>query len=116
MVIKVEKRNGRVQTFNMEKLTRSISRAGTKFMLARQIAHKVKKRVIESENPVVASLTIRKYVIEELKKESKPAYDTFTHYRKNGTKYRKVHRKQQQKAKLRSKKIIGGHRSSRKYL
>jgi transcriptional regulator NrdR family protein len=118
MVIRVKKKSGRLEPFSTKKLTRAISRAGTKYMLAREIAKKVEERIGEN-SPVVPSSTIRRYVLVELNKEKETsALTSFTRYRKSDdySKSRKVHKKQQQKAKLRSKKILGGHRSSRKYL
>lgn len=118
MVLKVRKERGRWEHFDVKKLARAISRSGVKFGLAREIANSVRKKIRKRNTAYVRSSTIRKHVLNELKKEKPNIYDSFKRYGKPSMAARrpKSHPKRQQKAKLRSKKILGGHRSSRKNL
>lgn len=68
----VEKRSGNSEKFEEEKLVRGISRAGTPFMLAKDISKSIINRL--AENPpldnFIYSNKLREYVTEELKQRN----------------------------------------------
>lgn len=66
--IKVEKRNGSYETFDEDKLARGVSRSGTPFLMAKDIAKSLHKKLKEnSNNNIVQSSNLKQYVVEELK-------------------------------------------------
>ena len=68
----VEKRSGNSEKFEEEKLVRGISRAGTPFMLAKDISKSIISKL--KENPpidnFIYSSKIREYVTQELKQRN----------------------------------------------
>ncbi len=63
--INVEKRNGSHETFNEEKLVRGVSRSGIPFMMAKDIAESINKKIKENNNNnnIILSSQIKKFVI-----------------------------------------------------
>jgi transcriptional regulator NrdR family protein len=54
--INVEKRNGSQETFDEEKLARGVSRSGTPFMMAKDIAKSIHKKLSEKpDNKTIRS-------------------------------------------------------------
>jgi len=68
----VEKRSGNSEKFDEEKLVRGISRAGTPFLIAKDISKSLMNKL--AENPpidnFIYSSKIREYVTEELKQRN----------------------------------------------
>ena len=82
----VQKRSGNSEKFNEEKLVRGISRAGTPFMLAKDISKSIISRL--SENPpldnFIYSSKIREYVTQELKQRNHDTIaESYIGYSKN---------------------------------
>ena len=67
--INIEKRNGALEAFDEEKLARGVSRSGTPFMMAKDIAKSIQKKIKEnnSNNNTIRSSQIKEFVTEELK-------------------------------------------------
>jgi hypothetical protein len=82
----VEKRSGNSEKFDEEKLVRGISRAGTPFMLAKDISKSITNKLAENppiENHIYSS-KIREYVAEELKQRNQSTIaESYTGYSKN---------------------------------
>ena len=68
----VEKRSGNSEKFDEEKLVRGISRAGTPFLLAKDISKSITSKL--AQNPpldnFIYSSKIREYITEELKQRN----------------------------------------------
>ena len=82
----VEKKSGNSEKFEEEKLVRGISRAGTPFMLAKDISKSIVSRL--TENPpldnFIYSSKLREYVKEELKQRNHDAIaESYIGYSKN---------------------------------
>ncbi len=82
----VEKRSGNSEKFSEEKLVRGISRAGTPFMLAKDISKSITSKL--AQNPpldnFIYSSKIREYVTEELKQRNQNKIaESYTGYSKN---------------------------------
>jgi len=82
----VEKRSGNSEKFEEEKLVRGISRAGTPFMLAKDISKSIINKL--KENPpidnFIYSSKIREYVTQELKQRNQNTIaESFASYSKN---------------------------------
>jgi transcriptional repressor NrdR len=82
----VEKRSGNSEKFEEEKLVRGISRAGTAFMLAKDISKSIINKL--KENPpidnFIYSSKIREYVTQELKQRNQNTIaESFAGYSKN---------------------------------
>jgi len=82
----VEKRSGNSEKFEEEKLVRGISRAGTPFMLAKDISKSIINKL--KENPpidnFIYSSKIREYVTQELKQRNQNTIaESFAGYSKN---------------------------------
>jgi transcriptional regulator NrdR family protein len=82
----VEKRSGNSEKFDEEKLVRGISRAGTPFMLAKDISKSITNKLAENppiENHIYSS-KIREYVAEELKQRNQSTIaESYAGYSKN---------------------------------
>ncbi|MDN5845013.1 MAG: hypothetical protein L0H53_01925 [Candidatus Nitrosocosmicus sp.] len=82
----VEKRSGNSEKFDGEKLVRGISRAGTPFMLAKDISKSITGKLVENppiDNRIYSS-KIREYVAEELKQRNQSTIaESYTGYSKN---------------------------------
>ena len=83
--ISVEKRNGRSEAFDEDKLARGVSRSGTPFVMAKDIAKSIHKKLEEkAKNNAVRSVDIRDYVIEELKSRNEGVIaESYSGYSKN---------------------------------
>ena len=82
----VEKRSGNSEKFEEEKLVRGISRAGTPFMLAKDISKSIINKL--EENPpidtFIYSSKIREYVAQELKQRNQNTIaESYAGYSKN---------------------------------
>ena len=82
----IEKRSGNSEKFEEEKLVRGISRAGTPFMLAKDISKSIINKL--KENPpidnFIYSSKIREYVTQELKQRNQNTIaESFAGYSKN---------------------------------
>ena len=82
----VEKRSGNSEKFNEEKLVRGISRAGTPFLIAKDISKSLLNKL--AENPpidnFIYSSKIREYVTEELKQRNQNTIaESYAGYSKN---------------------------------
>ncbi len=83
--IAVEKKNGNIETFDEEKLTRGISRSGTPFMMAKDIARFIHNKLKEkSTRDSIGTIKIREQVIEELKNRNQNTIaESYSGYSKN---------------------------------
>lgn len=84
----VEKRSGNSEKFEEEKLVRGISRAGTPFMLAKDISKSIINKL--EENPpidnFIYSSKIREYVAQELSQRNQDTIaESYIGYSKNST-------------------------------
>ncbi len=82
----VEKRSGNSEKFSEEKLVRGISRAGTPFLLAKDISNSIIEKL--GENPPIDdriySNKLRGYVAEELKQRNQGTIaESYLGYSKN---------------------------------
>jgi transcriptional repressor NrdR len=82
----VEKRSGNSEKFDEEKLVRGISRAGTPFLLAKDISKSITNKL--AQNPpldnFIYSSKIREYITEELKQRNHDSIaESFSGYSKN---------------------------------
>jgi transcriptional regulator NrdR family protein len=82
----VEKRSGNSEKFDEEKLVRGISRAGTPFLLAKDISKSITGKL--AQNPpidnFIYSSKIREYITEELKQRNHDSIaESFSGYSKN---------------------------------
>lgn len=82
----VEKRSGNSEKFEEEKLVRGISRAGTPFLIAKEISKSIINKL--AENPpidnFIYSSKIREYVTEELKQRNQhTSAESYSGYSKN---------------------------------
>lgn len=82
----VEKRSGNSEKFDEEKLVRGISRAGTPFLIAKDISKSLVNRLAENppiDNHIYSS-KIREYVTEELKQRNQNTIaESYAGYSKN---------------------------------
>jgi len=89
----VEKRSGNSEKFEEEKLVRGISRAGTPFMLAKEISKSIINKLEENPpmNNFIYSSKLREYVAQELtQRNHNNIAESYTGYSKNnGTPIRK---------------------------
>jgi transcriptional regulator NrdR family protein len=81
----VQKRNGRLEPFNEEKMIRSISRAGTPFLIAKDISKLVRNDLNENyNNPIISSNDLRSLIVEELKNRNQSTMaESYSGYKKN---------------------------------
>ena len=82
----VEKRSGNSEKFDEEKLVRGISRAGTPFLLAKDISKSITGKL--AQNPpidnFIYSSKIREYITEELKQRNHDSIaESFSGYSHN---------------------------------
>src|ERR1043165_8080917 len=82
----VEKRSGNSEKFDEEKLVRGISRAGTPFLLAKDMSKSITSKL--AQNPpldnFIYSSKIREYITEELKQRNHDSIaESFSGYSKN---------------------------------
>lgn len=83
--INVEKRNGSYEIFDKDKLARGVSRSGTPFMMAKDIAESIHNRLKENtNNNTIRSSKIKELVTEELKARNENVIaESFSGYSKN---------------------------------
>jgi transcriptional repressor NrdR len=84
--INVEKRNGSHEIFDEDKLTQGVSRSGTPFLMAKDIAKSIHKKIKEknANNTTILSSEIKEFVIEELKSRNEGTIaESFSGYSKN---------------------------------
>ena len=82
----VEKRSGNSEKFDEEKLVRGISRAGTPFMIAKDISKSLISKLAENPpiNNFIYSSKLREYVTEELKQRNQNTIaESYAGYSKN---------------------------------
>jgi len=80
----VEKRSGNSEKFEEEKLVRGISRAGTPFMLAKDISKSIINKRKSAIDNFIYSSKIREYVTQELKQRNQNTIaESFAGYSKN---------------------------------
>lgn len=78
MVLRVRKKNGKLQKFKAEKIIRACVRAGSTKTLAREIASKVRKKVYDK----ISTRVVRKLVVKLLGKRLGEAFRKFRKKRK----------------------------------
>ncbi|ALI35395.1 anaerobic ribonucleoside triphosphate reductase [Candidatus Nitrosocosmicus oleophilus] len=83
--ILVRKRNDNTESFDLNKLTSSISRSGVPFTMAKDIAESINDYIkINNNDNLVRSNEIREFVISELKKRNqKTIAKSYSGYSKN---------------------------------
>lgn len=83
--LNVKKKNNSIQQFDKDKLTSSVSRAGTPYLVAKDISDNVIDRLkSESNDNVIDSSRIREIVAEELKsKNQNTNAESYLGYSKN---------------------------------
>src|SRR5215218_1166450 len=81
----VQKRNGRLEPFNEEKMIRSISRAGTPFLIAKDISKLVRNNLDENyDNTITSSNDLRSLIVEELKNRNQSTIaESYSGYKNN---------------------------------
>jgi len=119
----VEKRSGRLETFSSKKMAQAVSRAGTPYALALEIARAIKTSKSLSEKDQISSATLRKMVAEELRKRGRQDIaKSYSGYKKSKKKVvhsakhkSKVHRTTKSHAKhsVMTKDIHRGRRTHR---
>ncbi|MDN5847034.1 MAG: hypothetical protein L0H53_12255 [Candidatus Nitrosocosmicus sp.] len=90
--ISVEKKSGKRERFSNEKLLTGISRAGTPFLIAKEISESIASKL--AENPpidnFVYSNKLREYVTEELRQRNQSTIaESYSGYNKNQVTYLK---------------------------
>jgi transcriptional repressor NrdR len=81
----VQKRNGRLEPFNEEKMIRSIGRAGTPFLIAKDVSKLVRNNLDENyDNTIISSNDLRSLIVEELKNRNQSTIaESYSGYKKN---------------------------------
>ena len=81
----VQKRNGRLEPFNEEKMVRSISRAGTPFLIAKDITKLVRNNLDKNyDNTIISSNDLRSTIVNELKNRNQSTIaESYSGYKKN---------------------------------
>ncbi len=82
----VEKRSGNSEKFDEEKLVRGISRAGTPFLIAKDVSKSLISKLVENPpiDNFIYSSKIREYVTEELKQRNQNTIaESYAGYSKN---------------------------------
>jgi len=84
--LSVEKKSGRRENFSTEKLLTGISRAGTPFLLAKDVSESI-ARQLEENPPIdnfVFSSKLREYIAEELRQRNQnDIAESYSGYSKN---------------------------------
>jgi transcriptional repressor NrdR len=83
--ITVEKKNGRIESFDEGKLERSVTRAGTPFLMAKDIARSINNKLKKNaESHSISYIDMRDQVVEELKSRNQNIIaESYSGYRKN---------------------------------
>lgn len=84
--LSVEKKSGRREIFSTEKLLTGISRAGTPFLIAKEISESIATKL--AENPpiddFIYSNKLREYITEELRQRNQSTIaESYSGYSKN---------------------------------
>ncbi|HET6590138.1 MAG TPA: ATP cone domain-containing protein [Candidatus Nitrosocosmicus sp.] len=84
--LSVEKKSGRRENFSTEKLLTGISRAGTPFLMAKDVSESIARKL--EENPpidnFVYSSKLREYIAEELRQRNQnDIAESYSGYSKN---------------------------------
>jgi transcriptional regulator NrdR family protein len=84
--LRVEKKSGKRENFSSEKLLTGISRAGTPFLIAKEISESIASKL--ADNPpidnFVYSSKLREYITEELRQRNQSAIaESYSGYSKN---------------------------------
>jgi transcriptional regulator NrdR family protein len=84
--LSVEKKSGRRENFSTEKLLTGISRAGTPFLIAKEISESIATKL--AENPpiddFIYSNKLREYITEELRQRNQSTIaESYSGYSKN---------------------------------
>jgi transcriptional repressor NrdR len=113
----VEKRSGNSEKFEEEKLVRGISRAGTPFMLAKDISKSIINKL--KENPpidnFIYSSKIREYVAQELSQRNQDTIaESYIGYSKNNV--TSIREEQSQNSKYDSKVFPLTNTHSKQYV
>ena len=106
MEIKIEKRSGRTENFDEDKIVRSVTRAGAKPAVAKEILGSVRQRLEKAGNVLVKTAILKEYIREELDKANPNISRTYWEYIKP-TQLQKIKGEKtvgQGQAKIRSKK------------
>ena len=84
-IITVEKKNGKIESFDEDKLARSVSRAGTPFLMAKDIAQSINNKMKgKDRSHPISYIDIRNQVVEELKSRNQNMIaESYSGYRKN---------------------------------
>ena len=74
--LKVKKKDGRIQDFELEKIERSIKPAYGKVdqQLIKSLALKVQRKILNKKSNPIKTIDIGKFILQELKKVDKMAY------------------------------------------
>ncbi|MBT4150464.1 transcriptional repressor NrdR [Candidatus Woesearchaeota archaeon] len=74
--LKVQKKDGRIQEFDLEKIERSIKPAYGKVesQLIKSLATKVQRKILNKKSNPIKTIHIGKFILQELKKDDKMAY------------------------------------------
>lgn len=105
MQIKIEKRSGRIEDFNEDKIVRSITRAGAKPVIAKEVFGTVKGRIEDEGKSLIKTSILKQYVRDELDKVNPNVSRTYWEYIKP-MQIMKARREaiSEKQAKIRSKK------------
>lgn len=104
--IKIEKRSGRIENFDDDKIAKSVIRAGTKLAVTKEILENVKQRLEKEGSTLVKTSTLKEYIREELDRVNPNVSRTYWEYIKP-TQLQKTKGKNivgQGRARIRSKK------------
>ena len=84
-IITVEKKNGKIESFDEDKLARSVSRAGTPFLMAKDIAQSINNKMKRKDRShPISYIDIRNQVVEELKSRNQNMIaESYSGYMKN---------------------------------
>ncbi len=98
--IKIEKRSGRIENFDEDKIVKSVIRAGTKLAVAKEILENVKQRLEKEGSTLVKTSTLKEYIREEIDRVNPNVSRTYWEYIKPT-----------QLQKTKGKKIVGQGRA-----
>ena len=84
--LRVEKKSGKRENFSTEKLLTGISRAGTPFLIAKEISESITSKLIDNPplDNFIYSNTLREYITEELRQRNQSTIaESYSGYSKN---------------------------------
>ena len=83
-IINCSKKNGNTEPFDQEKMTRAVSRAGTPFVMALDIAKTITNNIELAQKNVINSAELRQLVTQELQKRNESTIaESYSGYSKN---------------------------------